>query len=39
MKSRGTYDNIRLVITSLVLLYHNYITCNEIKHAVDAYTL
>lgn len=39
MNSRGTWDNIWLVITSLVLLYQSYITCDEIKHAIDAYTL
>ena len=39
MNGRGTWDNIRLVLTSLVLLYHNYITTDEIKHAIDAYTL
>lgn len=39
MNSRGTLDNVWLVITSLVLLYHNYITFDEIRHAVDAYTL
>ena len=39
MNSRGTWDNIRLLTNSLILLYHNYITCDEIKHAIDAYTL
>lgn len=39
MNGRGTWDNIRLVMTSMVLLYHNYITQDEIKQAVDAYTL
>jgi len=39
MNGRGTWDNIRLVITSLVLLYHNYITGDEIRQAIDAYTL
>ena len=39
MNGRGTWDNIRLVVTSLVLLYHNYITPDEIRLAIDAYTL
>ena len=38
MNGRGTWDNIRLVVTSLVLLYHNYITPDEIRLAIDAYT-
>ena len=39
MNSRGTWDNIRLLITSLVLLFHGYISGDEIKQAIDAYTL
>ena len=39
MNGRGTWDNIRLVMTSLVLLYHNYITADEIRLAIEAYTL
>ena len=39
INGRGTWDNIRLVMTSLVLLYHNYITGDEIRLAIDAYTL
>ena len=39
MNHRGTWDNIRLVVTSLVLLNHNYLTADEIKLAIDAYTL
>lgn len=39
MNGRGTWDNIRLVITSLVLLHHSYITGDEIRLAIDAYTL
>ena len=39
MNHRGTWDNIRLVVTCLVLLYNNYITADEIRLAIDAYTL
>jgi len=39
MNGRGTWDNIRLVITSLVLLYFNYIQADEVRLAIDAYTL
>ena len=39
MNSRGTWDNIRLVVTSLVLLNHNFLTIEDIAHAVDVYTL
>lgn len=39
MNSRGTWDNIRLIVTSLVLLNHNFLTTEEIKHAIDVYTL
>ena len=39
LNSRGTYDNIRLVITVLVLLRYNYLTSNEVRLALDAFTL
>lgn len=39
MNHRGTWDNIRLVVTCLVLLHHNYIMADEIRLAIDAYTL
>lgn len=39
MNSRGTWDNVQLVITSLVLLHYSYISHEEIRSAVDAYTL
>ena len=39
MNSRGTWDNVQLVLTSLVLLHYSYITHEEIRNAVDAYTL
>lgn len=39
MNHRGTWDNIKLVTTCLILLNYNYITADEIRLAIDAYTL
>ena len=39
MNARGTYANIRLIITSLILLRKQYLTVDDIKYGVDAYTL
>ena len=39
MNSRGTFANIRLIVTALVLLKKQYLTGDDIKYGVDAYTL
>ena len=39
MSGRGTRDNIFLLKTCLILLHFNYITGDEIRQAIDAYTL
>ena len=39
MNGRGTWDNVTLVVHSLILLHYQYITGDEVKHAVDAYNL
>ena len=35
---RGTIDNIKLIVSTLVLLNNNFITKDEIKMALVAYT-
>ena len=39
MNARGTFANIRLIVTALVLLKKQYLTGDDIRHGVDAYTL
>ena len=39
MNGRGTRDNILLIITCFVLTYYNYLSQDEIRSAVEAYTL
>ena len=39
MNGRGTFANIKLIVTSLVLLNKQYLTYDDIKFGVDAYTL
>ena len=39
MNARGTYANIRLIVTTLVLLKKQYLTGDDIRFGVDAYTL
>ena len=39
MNGRGTFSNIKLIITSLVLLNKQYLTDDDIRYGVDAYTL
>lgn len=37
MNARGTWDNIQLIITCIVLLHNNFISPEEIKVGLDAY--
>ena len=39
MNGRGTFSNIKLIITALVLLNKQYLTDDDIRYGVDAYTL
>ena len=39
MNARGTNANIRLIITSLVLLNKQYLTVDDIRYGIEAYTL
>ena len=39
MNGRGTFANIKLIITALVLLNKQYLTGDDIRYGVDAYTL
>ncbi len=39
MNSRETYSNIKLVSAALILVKKGYLTADEIRHALLAYTL
>jgi hypothetical protein len=39
VNSRETYSNIKLITAALILLKKGYLTADEIRHALLAYTL